>query len=160
MSPEQWGNAVTVGPASDLYSLAVVAFEALTGRRPFQAATMSECAELHRRGKVPAVGGTLPPALDRMFERALAKRPADRWGTALELAGALRAVSGVGSGKTGGGRKGSCGAAPPSQISSTGPATRPARRPSMISRRRSSQRAGAPPGAPGGSGACWSGAPC
>jgi len=33
MSPEQWGNAVTVGPASDLYALAVVAFEALTGRR-------------------------------------------------------------------------------------------------------------------------------
>jgi WD40 repeat protein/serine/threonine protein kinase len=96
MSPEQWDNAVTVGPASDLYALAAVAYEALTGRRVFQAVTMTDYAELHCYGKVPALGGTLPLALDRMFARALAKRPEDRWGTALELAGALRAASGVG----------------------------------------------------------------
>jgi WD40 repeat protein/serine/threonine protein kinase len=96
MSPEQWGDAVSVGPASDLYALAAVAFEALTGRRVFQAATMSDYADLHCHGKVPALGGTLPTALDRVFERALAKRPEDRWGTALELAGALRAASGIG----------------------------------------------------------------
>jgi len=96
MSPEQWGNAVTVGPSSDLYALAVVAFEALTGRHLFQATTMVEYAALHRRGEVPALGGHLPAALDRMFQRALAKRPEDRWGTALELAGALRAASGIG----------------------------------------------------------------
>src|SRR4051812_19414528 len=42
MSPEQWNNAVTVGPASDLYALAVVAYEALTGRRPFQGATLAD----------------------------------------------------------------------------------------------------------------------
>src|SRR4029079_13578675 len=35
MSPEQWSNALTVGPGSDLYALGVVAYEALTGRRPF-----------------------------------------------------------------------------------------------------------------------------
>jgi WD40 repeat protein/serine/threonine protein kinase len=96
MSPEQWGDAVTVGPASDLYALAAVAYEALTGRRVFHAATMDDYADLHCHGKVPALGGTLPPALDRVFERALAKRPEDRWGTALELAWALRAASGVG----------------------------------------------------------------
>jgi WD40 repeat protein/serine/threonine protein kinase len=96
MSPEQWGNAVTVGPAADLYALAVVAFEALTGRHLFQATTMAEYAELHCRGIVPALGGSFSPALDRMFQRALAKRPEDRWGTALELAGALRAASGIG----------------------------------------------------------------
>jgi WD40 repeat protein/serine/threonine protein kinase len=96
MSPEQWGNAVTVGPASDLYALAVVAFEALTGRHLFQATTMVEYAALHRRGEVPALGGRFAPPLDRMFQRALAKRPEDRRGTALELAGALRAASGIG----------------------------------------------------------------
>jgi WD40 repeat protein/serine/threonine protein kinase len=96
MSPEQWVNAVTVGPVSDLYALAVVAFEALTGRRPFQATSMAEYAALHRRGQVPALGGSFALALDRMFERALAKRPEDRWSTALELAGALRAASGIG----------------------------------------------------------------
>jgi len=96
MSPEQWGNAVAVGPASDLYALAVVAFEALTGRCPFQGTMAAEYAGLHRHGKVPALGGRFPPALDRMFQRALAKRPEDRWGTALELAGELRAASGIG----------------------------------------------------------------
>jgi len=93
--PEQWSNAVTVGPASDLYALAVVAFEALTGRRPFQGETMADYAELHCHGKVPPLGGSFPPALDRMFQRALAKRPGDRWGSALELAAALRASSGI-----------------------------------------------------------------
>jgi WD40 repeat protein/serine/threonine protein kinase len=96
MSPEQWGNAVTVGPTSDLYALAVVAFEALTGRHLFQGATLAEFAAQHRRSEVPALGGNLPVALDRMFQRALAKRPEDRWATALELAGALRAASGIG----------------------------------------------------------------
>ena len=96
ISPEQWDHAVAVGPASDLYALAVVAFEALTGRRPFEAATMSDYADLHRFGDVPALGGDFPPELDHMFQRALAKRPQDRWNTALELAGALRAASCIG----------------------------------------------------------------
>jgi WD40 repeat protein/serine/threonine protein kinase len=96
ISPEQWGNAITVGPASDLYALGVVAFEALTGRRPFEGETVAEYAALHRRGKVPALGGSFPPALDQMFQRALAKHPEDRWRTALELAGALRVASGIG----------------------------------------------------------------
>jgi len=42
MSPEQWNNAGAVGPASDLYALAVVAYEALTGRRPFAGATLAD----------------------------------------------------------------------------------------------------------------------
>ena len=96
ISPEQWGNAMTVGPASDLYALAVVAFEVLTGRRLFQAATMTDYAKQHCFGEVPPLGGCFPPALDQMFQRALAKRPEDRWATALELAGALRAASGIG----------------------------------------------------------------
>jgi WD40 repeat protein/serine/threonine protein kinase len=99
ISPEQWGNPTTVGPASDLYALAVMAFETLTGRRPFEAPTLADFAELHCSGKVPALGGTFPPALDRMFQRALAKRPEDRWGTALELADALRSASGLGTGR-------------------------------------------------------------
>jgi WD40 repeat protein/serine/threonine protein kinase len=96
MSPEQWNNAVTVGPASDLYALAVVAYEALTGRRPFIAATVTEYAELHCNAAVPPLGAGLPAALDRLFERALAKRPEQRWSSALELAAALRSASGVG----------------------------------------------------------------
>jgi len=96
MSPEQWTNAVTVGPTSDLYALAVIAYEALTGRRPFTATTVTEYADLHCNAAVPPLGDGLPSALDRLFERALAKRPEQRWQSALELAAALRSASRVG----------------------------------------------------------------
>ncbi|HEX8109541.1 MAG TPA: serine/threonine-protein kinase, partial [Kofleriaceae bacterium] len=93
MSPEQWTNAVTVGPTSDLYALAVIAYEALTGRRPFTATTITEYADLHCNAAVPPLGDGLPPALDRLFARALAKRPEQRWQSALELAAELRSAS-------------------------------------------------------------------
>jgi WD40 repeat protein/serine/threonine protein kinase len=98
MSPEQWSNAVTVGTGSDLYALGVVAYEALTGRRPFVAQTLSEYVDLHCFAEVPPLGNGFSPSLDRLFQRALAKRPEDRWGSALELAAALRAASGLGTG--------------------------------------------------------------
>ncbi|HEY6174420.1 MAG TPA: serine/threonine-protein kinase, partial [Kofleriaceae bacterium] len=88
MSPEQWTNAVSVGPPADLYALGVVAYEALSGRRPFVAATVPEYAELHCHAPVPSLGDAMPAALDRLFERALAKRPEQRWASALELAAA------------------------------------------------------------------------
>ena len=96
MSPEQWSNAVTVGPASDLYALGVVAYEALTGRRPFNAATVSDYVDLHCNAAVPPLGDGFSPALDRLFQRALAKRPEHRPRTALELAADLRVASGIG----------------------------------------------------------------
>jgi len=98
MAPEQWTSAVSVGPASDLYALAVVAFEALTGRRPFEGMSLADRVELRCRGEVPPLGRGFPPSLDQMFQRALAERPEDRWATALELAGVLRAASGLGAG--------------------------------------------------------------
>jgi hypothetical protein len=96
MAPEQWSRAVAVGPSADLYALAVVAYEALTGRRPFEGVSRADFVELHSHGKVPPLGGRFPPALDEMFQRALAKRPEDRFRTSLELACALRAASGLG----------------------------------------------------------------
>jgi WD40 repeat protein/serine/threonine protein kinase len=96
MAPEQWTSAGTVGPSSDLYALAVVAFEALTGRRPFDGTSIADRVELRSRGQVPPLGRGFSPALDRMFERALAEHPQDRWSSALELAGALRVASGLG----------------------------------------------------------------
>jgi serine/threonine protein kinase len=98
MAPEQWTNAVGVGPAADLYALGVVAYEALTGRRPFIASSVPEYADLHCHAAVPSLGDGMPPALDRLFERALAKRPEQRWASALELAAALRSASGLGGG--------------------------------------------------------------
>ena len=90
MAPEQWTDPGRVGPRSDLYALGILAYEALTGRRPFDADTAEEFADRHLTAPVPPVGAGLPPGLDRVFQRALAKRPEDRFFSALDLAAALR----------------------------------------------------------------------
>jgi len=90
MAPEQWTDPIAVGPRSDLYALGVIAYEALTRRRPFGAQTTEELREQHLSAPVPSVvGDDLPQSLDRVFARAMAKRPADRWGSALDFAAAL-----------------------------------------------------------------------
>ncbi|HWO22665.1 MAG TPA: protein kinase [Kofleriaceae bacterium] len=94
MAPEQWVGE-EVGPRADLYALGVLAYEALTGRRPFHTSSVAELATLHMHAPVPPVGGELPETLDRFFARALAKRPLDRPASALELAAALRVASGL-----------------------------------------------------------------
>src|SRR5262249_30717542 len=97
MSPEQWTDPTGVGPASDLYALGIVAYETLTGWRPFAADTIAGYIDLHLRADVPAMGDRFAPKLDEFFRRALSKRPEDRPATALELAAALRVAAGLGS---------------------------------------------------------------
>jgi eukaryotic-like serine/threonine-protein kinase len=92
MSPEQWTDARAVGPASDIYSLGVLAYEALTGRRPFVAATASDYYWQHLGAKIPALGGELSSQLDQVIQRALAKDPEARHRSVLELASELRAA--------------------------------------------------------------------
>jgi len=96
MSPEQWIDAASVGPRADLYALGVVAYELLTGRKPFVGPTVAAYLELHTNAPVPTVGAQFPQAFDAFFRRALAKRPEDRPATALELAAALRGAAGLG----------------------------------------------------------------
>lgn len=96
-SPEQFrGEVATV--RSDVYSLACVTFEMLTGRPPFRGATDVETAGHHLSLQAPDLEGFgLPPELSSVVARGLAKNPYDRpvsAGTfAEELATA--AVSGV-----------------------------------------------------------------
>lgn len=94
LSPEQaQGERAT--PASDLYALGVVAFELLTGRRPFEGDSVAAEAAAHVTGEVPSVcdvNPQLPCELDAVFARALAKEPAARHGTAGELVASLRAA--------------------------------------------------------------------
>lgn len=92
LSPEQArGEAAT--PASDRYSLAVVAFELLTGRRPYLSDTATTEVLAHMHAPVPratSLASGLPDAVDGVFERALAKNPADRPATCGELVEQLR----------------------------------------------------------------------
>jgi predicted Ser/Thr protein kinase len=92
LSPEQaQGQRAT--PASDLYALAVVAWELLTGRRPFESDSPTAEAAAHVNAPIPAISEEgLPPELDPVFKRALAKDPAARYGSAADFAAALRAA--------------------------------------------------------------------
>jgi tRNA A-37 threonylcarbamoyl transferase component Bud32 len=93
MSPEQWCDPLSVGPRSDLYSLAIMAYEALTGKQPFTGATIAAIGERHCNAEVPSLGAGFPAELDRVFQRALAKAPEDRPASALAFASELRAAA-------------------------------------------------------------------
>jgi WD40 repeat protein/serine/threonine protein kinase len=92
MSPEQWTNAKAVGPATDIYSLGILTYEALTGRRPFIAENTSGYYRLHLHAEVPLLGDDFTPELDRLVQRALAKDPDARHRDVKELASELRAA--------------------------------------------------------------------
>jgi eukaryotic-like serine/threonine-protein kinase len=92
LSPEQ-ANGQRATPASDRYALAVVAYELLTGKRPFESESPTAEAAAHVHAAVPSVcerGPDLPCELDPVFARALAKHPRDRYPTSAEFAGDLR----------------------------------------------------------------------
>jgi tRNA A-37 threonylcarbamoyl transferase component Bud32 len=92
LSPEQ-ARGERAGPSSDLYALAVVAYELLSGHRPYENDSPTAEAAAHVNAPVPSIAErskNLPPALDGVFRRALAKDPAGRYGSAAELVSALR----------------------------------------------------------------------
>jgi serine/threonine-protein kinase len=92
LSPEQAKGERTT-PASDRYSLAVVAFELLTGRRPFEGDSVAAEAAQHVTAEIPSVCDVNPDApceLDPVFEKALAKDPGGRYGSCAEFVASLR----------------------------------------------------------------------
>jgi len=81
MAPEQARGEPT-SPASDRYALACVAFELLTGRRPFERESPAAEATAHAREEAPSardLDPRLPAAVDTVFARGLAKRPEERY---------------------------------------------------------------------------------
>ena len=102
LAPEQvQGGRATA--ASDRYALGVVGWELLTGSRPFQSETLTAEAAAHVNQPVPSVcdrNPDLPCELDPVFERALAKDPADRFGSNAEFVAALRAALDEAAGST------------------------------------------------------------
>lgn len=88
MAPEQADGGALDGRA-DLYSLGCVAYEGVTGRRPFEAPTVVGVLVAHRTQPVPTTGDA---DLDGFFAIALAKDPADRFASGAELAHAFAAL--------------------------------------------------------------------
>jgi len=96
MSPEQAAGRPVDG-RSDIYSLGVTAFYAVTGRLPFRAATDELVLLLHGSEPAPLVielRHGVPARLAEIIERCLAKDPADRFATAEEFATAVGDVAG------------------------------------------------------------------
>ena len=93
MSPEQAAGEREIGAASDQYSLAVVAYEALTGRLPFTSASLQAMlVQLFTTPPAPLTEARpdLPAAVNAVVLRALAKEPAGRFPSCEMFSTALR----------------------------------------------------------------------
>jgi hypothetical protein len=91
MSPEQWRGDELDGRA-DQYALAVVAFEMLAGRRPFDSPRVQDLLDMHSSGAIPDLVAVRPgadPAAAAAIRQAMAKHPSERFPNAAAFIDAL-----------------------------------------------------------------------
>jgi len=92
MSPEQAGGSPEIDGRTDIYSLGVVLFEALTGRPPFAAASAAAVLDMQQHAPPPdlrKLRRDVPRALSDAVMKALAKAREARWQTASDMRQAL-----------------------------------------------------------------------
>jgi serine/threonine-protein kinase len=92
MSPEQVLATTELDQRSDIYSLGCVLYECLAGEPLYAGLNDSLVMQRQVAGTPPDLAATrpgLPPSLARVIQRALAKRPGDRWQSAAEMREAL-----------------------------------------------------------------------
>jgi WD40 repeat protein/serine/threonine protein kinase len=91
MAPELWLRPHSVGPPCDIYALGILAFECLTGQRPYLGETTADIARAHLQ-PLPSLGPAVTPALQPVLAKATAKRARERFPDALALSRAIEAV--------------------------------------------------------------------
>lgn len=92
MAPERFTTG-DIEPSSDIYALACVLYQCLTGEPPFPGSTLEQVAVGHMVTPPPHPSeerDTIPTAMDRVIETGLAKQTTDRYATAVEMAAAAR----------------------------------------------------------------------
>src|SRR3982751_1188010 len=92
MSPEQGAGETPVGPASDIYSLGILAYEMLSGGVPFTGATPMAIQARKVLDPVPplrSVRSTVSRGIEKAIRRALSVTAADRWPSAAAFSQAL-----------------------------------------------------------------------
>jgi hypothetical protein len=96
MSPEHFGSSVAIDHRADLWSLGVIAFECMTGDRPFQGGTLMSLAFQVCSGTtpLPSSKAAVPEGFDAWFARAVAKDPDQRFPSARIMAEELRGLCG------------------------------------------------------------------
>jgi eukaryotic-like serine/threonine-protein kinase len=104
MSPEQARSGKNLDHRSDLWSLAVIVFRALTGHLPFPGDEIGEVIMAICADPIPVpshVAPDLGPDVDQFFVRALARDPAKRFQSAKEMAEAFAVLAGAGAAAAG-----------------------------------------------------------
>jgi len=94
MAPEQIANKA-LGPYTDQFSLAVMAFELLTGQKPFNGDSISGllyCIVFEHPLSVRSLNPTLPEAVEVVLRKALAKDPAERYPNCSEFVRVLKSA--------------------------------------------------------------------
>jgi beta-N-acetylhexosaminidase len=96
IAPEQLGDVPRTDARSDVYSLGVILYEMVTGRPPFKGDSVMEI--LWQQANAPPrppheLAPDVSPELEAIILKTLAKRPAERFATAQELADALKALN-------------------------------------------------------------------
>jgi hypothetical protein len=94
MAPEQLVDASTVDARADLWAVGIVLYEMITGLRPFPGATQDERYHALLSNEPVPIGDVMSttPELSAFFVRALARDPAHRFQTALEMSAVLRSL--------------------------------------------------------------------
>jgi tRNA A-37 threonylcarbamoyl transferase component Bud32 len=127
VAPEQIRGESDVDARADIYSLGCVLYRCLTGEVPFPRDSELVTIYAHLEDAPPRpsdVRPDLPPAMDRVIERALAKSREDRFATCLELAGAAAHALGPTTATSGSGAEGVVAAPPREAVGATPPSGR------------------------------------